>query len=107
LSKLYPALLLPALVRRRPVSGAVVAGALVGAAYLPHILAVGPKVLGYLPGYLHEEGYTQGTRFLLLNAVGIPERASQVLAVIALMATAAWLCRRGGDPAISAGRLLR
>ena len=41
-TKLYPVLLLPSVVRRRPlvVLGAMVA--VIGASYLPHVLAVGP-----------------------------------------------------------------
>jgi hypothetical protein len=91
--KLYPALILPSLLRRRPV---VVVGAAVGtvaASYLPHVAAVGAKVIGYLPGYLHEEHYANGRRFLLLP-VG---RASAALAVLVLLVVAAWVMRRA-DP---------
>jgi len=35
--------------------------------YLPHVLAVGSGVIGFLPGYLHQEGYADGTRFVLLG----------------------------------------
>jgi alpha-1,2-mannosyltransferase len=67
-TKLYPALLLPVLLRRRPsrVIGAAVAT--VALVYLPHVLAVGLRVIGFLPGYLREEGYGSGSRFLLLSA---------------------------------------
>ena len=51
-TKLYPALVAPAIVRRRPVAVASAAVAAVAAVYLPHLLAVGGHVLGYLPGYL-------------------------------------------------------
>ena len=60
LTKLYPAVLAPALLRRRPgivAAAAIVVGVL---AYLPHVLAVGMNVIGYLPGYLREEGYDSG-----------------------------------------------
>ncbi len=84
--KLYPVLLLPALLRRS--GGRAGALRLVAAAagivlvgYVPHVLAVGPDVLGYLPGYLQEERYTTGTRFLLLGAVGIGGETAKVLAV--------------------------
>jgi hypothetical protein len=59
LVKLYPALLLPALYRRwdwrMP---ATWAGATI-LAYLPFI-GVGWRVLGFLPGYANEEGFTAG-----------------------------------------------
>ena len=57
LVKLYPALLLIALVAapgadrwRRAARASVAAAVLVAVAYLPHVLAVGGRVLGYLPG---------------------------------------------------------
>ena len=68
-AKLYPALVRPAVVRRRPVAVASAAVAAVAALYLPHVLAVGGHVLGYLPGYLGQEGYSNGTRFALLQQV--------------------------------------
>ncbi len=78
LVKLYPGLLLVAalgLPRLRParalLRSAAVAGGLVVMAYLPHVLAVGLRVLGYLSGYLHEEGYAHGGRFLLAGALGM------------------------------------
>ena len=58
--KLSPALLLPAVIRRRPLAVGATAAAVVGLSYLPHVLAVGRGVLGYLPGYLCEEQYAQG-----------------------------------------------
>ena len=45
------------------------AAGLVALSYLPHVLAVGSAVIGYLPGYLKEEDYTNGGRFLLLARV--------------------------------------
>jgi len=57
-----------ALVRGRG-SLVLASGAVVGAvavAYAP-FADVGLRVLGYLPGYLREEGFTRGTRFYLLG----------------------------------------
>jgi hypothetical protein len=76
LIKLYPAVLAAGLanlssqarsrwVRLSQSAGAV--GAIVAVGYLPHVLAVGTHVLGYLPGYLREERYVGGDRFLLLG----------------------------------------
>ena len=95
-TKIYPVLLLPVLVRRR-------AGRVLGAAfgviafgYLPHILAVGTGVIGYLPGYLHEEGYSSGRRLLLLGAV-LPGPFDLVAAFVIMAGTALW-CLRHTDP---------
>ncbi len=68
-TKLTPGLLLPAVVRRRPIAVALGVLGAIGTVYLPHLLAVGPAVLGYLPGYLHEEGFTNGDRYALLGWV--------------------------------------
>ena len=44
----------------------------VAVGYLPHVLGVGTKVLGYLPGYLREEDYDAGGRYLLAGLLGLP-----------------------------------
>lgn len=101
LVKLYPGLLLVALVgvpqrRRLPVlvrAGAT-ATALSVLTYLPHVCAVGPKVLGYLPGYLREEHYDKGGRFLLAGAVGVPSRWAGPISVLVVGAAAAWVLAR-------------
>jgi hypothetical protein len=51
------------------VTVAVAAGGTFGAVYLPHVIAVGGKVIGFLPGYLHQEGYTSGQRFGIIGLV--------------------------------------
>jgi alpha-1,2-mannosyltransferase len=95
-TKLYPALLLPALMRRRPWLVSLTAGAVVVLVYIPHLIAVGHEVIGYLPGYLHEEGYNSGSRLLLLSAV-LPHPIDTVAGGLALLATAWWAWRRS-DP---------
>ncbi|MGN6609362.1 MAG: glycosyltransferase 87 family protein [Jatrophihabitans sp.] len=92
-TKLYPALLLPALLRRHPgrVLGAAAAVGVLG--YLPHVAAVGSQVIGYLPGYLHEEGYASGSRLRLLGAV-LPHPVDTAVGALALVAAAAWSWRR-------------
>jgi hypothetical protein len=82
--KLYPALLLPAAARRRPVAVLVSAGVTVGLSYLPHVLVVGTGVLGFLPQYLRVEGYDQGSRFLLLAALGLHGTAAKAVAACVL-----------------------
>ena len=61
-TKLTPALTVPALLRRRWLTVAVAASSAFVAVYVPHVLAVGSKVIGFLPGYLQQEGYTSGTQ---------------------------------------------
>jgi hypothetical protein len=85
--KLLPALVLPVALRARPLrvaSGAIV---VMVVAYLPHVLALGLRVLGYLPGYLQEERYDDGGRFLLLGLVGLDGSLATVAAVAVGAAT--------------------
>ena len=95
-TKLYPALIGAAVVRRRPLAVASAAVAAVAAVYLPHLLAVGGHVLGYLPGYLQEEGYGDGARFALLRQV-LPAAWCGPAAVL-MMAATALLVMRYTDP---------
>ncbi len=92
-TKLYPALLLPSLARRHPVRVAGAALGVLALSYLPHVLAVGSEVIGYLPGYLREENYINGARFLLLATV-LPRPVLTAAAAIVLLGTALWVARR-------------
>ena len=95
-TKLTPALLLPAVLRKRPIAVVLgVAGAVV-AVYLPHLVAVGPAVLGYLPGYLHEEGFANGDRFALLSWF-LPDALALPAAVLIMAVVSLWVLRFG-DP---------
>ena len=66
LVKFFPAVLFPALYRRWDWKMPVAAAATAIIAYLPFIGA-GSAVLGFLPGYLHEEGLESGAGFFLWN----------------------------------------
>ncbi len=103
--KLYPALLLVAAARRRPLLAGSCFTAVCAAAYLPHVVAAGPKVLGYLPDYLREERYDQGGRFLLLSLTRLPEELLPILAAVVLGA-AVLLVWRADLPAVRAAPLL-
>jgi hypothetical protein len=60
-----------------------------GLSYLPHLLAVGPLVAGYLPGYLQEEGFSDGRdRFAVLGLL-LPAQPRLLLAVALSVAVAA------------------
>ena len=66
-TKVTPVLVVPAVARRRWYALAAAGLFATVAVYLPHVLAVGSRVIGFLPGYLQQEGYNNGTRFLLLG----------------------------------------
>ena len=66
LVKFFPAVIFPALYRRWDWKMPLAAVATVIIAYLPFIGA-GTAVLGFLAGYLHEEGLQNGTGFFLWN----------------------------------------
>src|SRR5262249_34364457 len=99
--KLYPALLLAALARRRPVVTIGAAVGVVAVSYLPHVLAVGTGVLGYLPGYLRADGYDSGGRDRFLALV-VPSSLVAPAAVLVLLAALGWAWTRGRDPVSSA-----
>jgi hypothetical protein len=92
-TKLYPVIVLPALLRRRPAVVLATAAGFVAVSYVPHVLAVGTKVIGFLPGYLHQEGYSSGARLLLLDAV-FPQPFDVVLGGLLAAAVAGWAWRR-------------
>ncbi|MCZ4125583.1 glycosyltransferase family 87 protein [Streptomyces sp. H39-S7] len=100
--KLLPAIVLPgALARRGPRDTARVllpAVLVIALAYLPYVLTSGLGVLGYLPGYLQEEGYETGSvrRFALLRLF-LPDSVAAPLAVVLIALTALYVMRRG-DP---------
>jgi hypothetical protein len=95
-TKVTPVLVVPAVLRRRWAAvGAATAGAVV-AVYLPHVLAVGSKVIGYLPGYLQENGYSSGARFALIGLLVGGHAA--ILTAVVLLAVAGLAVLRFSDP---------
>ena len=90
-TKLVPLMAAPPLLRRTPGRVLLAAAATVAAVYLPFVLAGGADVLGYLPTYLSEERYTDGSRFALVAALVPGPAATWVaLTVLALAAALAW-----------------
>ena len=69
LVKFFPAVLFPALYRRWDWKMPLAAAATVLIAYLPFIGA-GSAVLGFVPGYLQEEGLKSGAGFFLWSLLG-------------------------------------
>lgn len=100
LVKLFPALLVLAIAaaspeRRRALlrtGGAALA--VCSAGYLPHVLAVGGKVVGFLPGYLREEHYDGTGRYLVAAALHLPGGLAGPLSALAVAGAAAWVWLR-------------
>jgi hypothetical protein len=113
LVKLFPALLILAVAAASPdrrgrallrTGGAALA---VGAAgYLPHIAAVGGKVIGFLPGYLREEQYGGAGRYLVATALRIPAALAGPLSALAFAAAAAWVWARRPPSPVGATLLM-
>jgi Glycosyltransferase family 87 len=105
-TKVTPALTVPAVLargddpprpprevmRRRWMTVVLAAGSAFVVVYIPHVLAVGSKVIGFLPGYLQQEGYTNGTRFGIIGLVFTGKLAIAV-AVLILAAVAVAVLR--------------
>jgi hypothetical protein len=98
-TKLYPGLLLASLLRRRPWLMLATSLGFVALTYVPHVATVGSSVIGYLPGYLHEEGYSTGDHLLLLGAV-FPHPLDTVVGVVILATAGLWAWRRT-DPLVA------
>jgi len=90
--KLYPAILIPALVRRRGARLLLAAATVVGLLYVTHVGAAGQKVLGFLPQYLSdpEERFNSGPGALLVYGLGslssYPSQVAYGVLALALIA---------------------
>jgi glycosyl transferase family 87 len=104
--KLYPAVALAAWWRRGRSRMVIAAAGVCLMSYAPHVIAVGTRVVGYLPGYLNEEHYTSGGRFLLLGILGLPGSVATALAVLVLAAVTAHVVRTGYEPAFGLALVL-
>ncbi len=91
-AKLIPVVAAPALLRRQPWKVIIAAVATFVVLYIPYVATTGVAVLGYLPGYLSQEGYNNGSRFALLAAVLHP-RDALIVAVILLTIVAVLVIR--------------
>jgi hypothetical protein len=91
-----PALVVPAVLRRRWMTVVVSASSAFLVVYIPHVLAVGSKVIGFLPGYLQQEGYDNGTRFGIIGLV-LTGKLALAMAVL-ILAAAAFAVLQFSDP---------
>jgi len=87
------------LVRLSPVKVVTAAAVTFVVVYVPFVLVSGGAVLGYLPGYLREQGYESGDGFTLANLV-VPGPAASAVSVVALVvvAVAQWRLADPDDP---------
>jgi hypothetical protein len=95
-TKVTPALVVPAVLRRRWMTVVVSAASAFLVVYVPHLLAVGSKVIGFLPGYLQQEGYDNGTRFGIIGLV-LSGKLALAMAVL-ILAAAAFAVLQFSDP---------
>lgn len=103
-AKLMPAVVLPGALSgvRRPREAAAVllpAAALLALVYLPYLLTSHDSVLGYLTGYVNEEGYgdaSAGSRYALLRLL-LPDAWALPVLVVVLAALCGYVLWRG-DP---------
>src|SRR5256886_2719772 len=77
----------PTVLRRRWFTVAAAASGAFIAVYVPHVVRVGAKVVGFLPGYLQQENYTSGTRYGIIGLFIIGPLAT-VVALLILAAVA-------------------
>jgi glycosyl transferase family 87 len=96
-TKVTPVLTVPGVLRRgwREICAAI--AATVAIVYVPHVIAVGSKIIGFFPGYLNQEGYSNGNGFSIIGLF-VTGKAATAVAVVILGAIAVAIVRFG-DPA--------
>ncbi len=95
-TKVTPVLIGPAVLRRRWATVVLAAGSAFTVVYIPHVLAVGGKVIGFLPGYLQQEGYNNGTRFGIIGLFASGKLA--IALAVLILAAVALAVLRFSDP---------
>jgi hypothetical protein len=84
-----------AAIRQRDFRAPVTAVGTFMASYLPHLLAVGTLVVGFLPGYLTQEGFSDGSsRSAILGLVLSPAARQVIAAALAVGLAGMALYRR-------------
>ena len=97
--KLLPLLLIPAFTARRHLRTPLVAIGTFVASYVPHLLAAGTLVIGFLPGYLTQEGFSDGSSRSAILALVLPPEARQLAAgVLAVSLALLALHQHGREP---------
>jgi hypothetical protein len=95
-TKVTPVLVMPAVLRRgwRLICAAVASSILL--VYVPHVIAVGSRIIGFFPGYLKQEGYSNGSGYSVIGLV-VHGKAATAVAVL-LLGLIALAVIRYGDP---------
>jgi hypothetical protein len=95
-TKMTPVLAGPALLRRRWITVVTSAAGAFAVVYVPHLIAVGSKVIGFLPGYLQQEGYENGSRFGIIDLFASGHTA--IVIAVAVLGVTGLLVLRFADP---------
>ncbi len=95
-TKLTPAFVIPATLKRgwASIAGAAVTVTLL--VYLPHVIAVGRHIIGFFPGYLQQQGYSNGSGYEIIALLVHGKLASVV--AIGLLGIVALGVLRYSDP---------
>jgi glycosyl transferase family 87 len=103
-TKLLPLLLLPAFtaLKQRDLRTPLVAIGTFVTSYLPHLLAAGTLVIGFLPGYLTQEGFEDGSSRSAILALLLPPEARQLASGLLAVTLAVLALRRHGREPIAA-----
>ena len=91
-TKVTPVLVVPAVLRRGWLLISASVAAAISLVYAPHVLAVGSKIIGFFPGYLHQEGYSTGGGFSVIGLF-VHGKAATMAAVVILAAIAVAIYR--------------
>jgi len=91
-TKVTPVLVVPAVLRRGWLLISASVAAAISLVYAPHVLAVGSKIIGFFPGYLHQEGYSTGGGFSVIGLF-LHGKAATLAAVVILAAIAVAIYR--------------
>ena len=95
-TKVTPVLVVPAVLRRGWLLISASAMAAISLVYAPHVMAVGRKVLGFLPGYLKQEGYSSGNGYSVIGFFVHGKLATA--AAVVILGVIAMAIIRFGDP---------
>jgi hypothetical protein len=61
------------------------------AGYLPHVMAVGHRVIGFLPGYFREEHSDGAGRYLVAGAARLPGGVAPAASALAVVVALTWV----------------
>jgi hypothetical protein len=93
-TKVTPVLVVPAVLRRGWLLIPASVVATISLVYVPHVIAVGSKIIGFFPGYLNQEGYSTGTGFSVIGLF-VHGKLALLVAVVILGAIALAIFRFG------------